>query len=240
MVATLETPIDAEIAEVREAIAALYLRDRGQGLEHDDGLLAMRLNDNLRRLEDRKRGIVHQKPDYSKARKLVKRRHEAKTAADMVPNPCYCQKHDFVQGGPMPKKQQRATQATDLCTNGPTGNGDGNHCQIYKLFIESLRTGLHPADFVHDRHGFTPTDEDWGHIEWVCWISLKAWLRDDQLAAYGRVKPLWAGGPWEEYERFRADVKAVTIREDNLMTFIAVYRANGYPINIPMPGKAKS
>jgi len=226
-----------EAAALQAEIDAIRRRNvHRMGLEHADSIRVEKLEARIAKLlgattatEFADVGIgamqgmpvPERKPfDHAKARKRRKKR----TAADTVPNPCYCGKHEFAMGGPLPKKPTRATTAYDLCTRGPTP-ADGTACQVYQLFRTALDHGGHPADWVRRDHGFEPTQDDREHLDWVCLLNAREWLYPWELARYAGLPAGTVGRLVDRFGRGVPQLVGVEITEATFAEFLSTYRS---------------
>jgi len=229
-------PAIDEAAALQAEIDAIRRRNvHRMELEHADSIRVERLEARLAKLrgesvaapEFAAAGISMAGPtasppkpfDHAKARKRKKKR----TAADVVPNPCYCDKHAFVMTGKLPKKHTRATTAYDLCTRGPTPE-DGTACQVYQLFRTALVYGGHPADWVRRDHGFEPTDDDREHLDWVCLLNAREWLYPWELARYAGLPAGTVGRLVDRFGRGVPQLEGVEITEATFAEFLTTYR----------------
>lgn len=226
-----------EAAALQAEIDAIRRRNvHRMGLEHADSIRVEKLEARIAKLrgesvaspEFAAVGIGMAGPaasplqpfDHAKARKRKKKR----TAADVVPNPCYCDKHAFVMTGKLPKKHTRARTAYDLCTRGPTPE-DGTTCQVYQLFRTALVYGGHPADWVRRDHGFEPTADDREHLDWVCLLNAREWLYPWELAKYAGLPAGTVGRLVDRFGRGVPQLEGVEITETTFAEFLTTYRS---------------
>lgn len=246
MVATCTTTdVETELAEVRAEILEIQSLDlHGRGLEHHTDIRLQKAVARLNQLNDLRHGIVRGAPsdsfevagiamqgrmsdapkplDHAKSRKRRKKR----TAADVVPNVCYCDQRRYGQdGGRKPKKQVRAKSAYDLCTRGPSP-ADGTKCQVYQLFSLAIASpDKHPADFVKERHWFEPTDEDREYLDWVCLLWCRDWLTAAQLQRYAGLSGIVTGTYPFAYASSYPALAGVKITEATFADFLTTYRS---------------
>ncbi len=176
-----------EVESIHAEIRAIHASDRGCGATAENDFKLSKLLNRLRVIRDEQHGL---KPDplrySSEPAKPRKKPNKAKKPHVFTGHyRCYCSKHAFNAGGPLPKPHKAVHSVAELC----------HECQVRPLFLEAVRDGKHPADLIPWHLKFEPSGDDRSLIERICWMRRGEWLPEARIEA------------------------------DDLMTFIAAYRA---------------